>query len=466
MLRPLFEMHVNPELTTLEEAGLVHCVETHELEYLFNHILTQETTYATLLRQDRRELHRRIVAACEALYANDLDNHERVAMLAFHCAEAGENAKAVSYLMRFGDKARQLSAYPEAIWAFERAQALMPKGASAQRAQAQLHLGEIYCRRTNWDAAVENFRSALTGAIAVNEPQLAATALSGVARVASQRGEHKQARELGEEALHWAQDSKDREAIARALLQLGIAYSYEGQNEQAEQSLQQSLELFRELDSQDGVASCLNSLGVVARDLRQLDRAETYFNQALELSQRLGDRYGVGIRLVNLGVIAEQRGDYPAATQYQERALALANEIGDREGAALVRLNLGSLAKARGDLSAARAQYLTALRECMTLGSLALALYVIAAIAQLEVARGEAERGAVLLGLAFRHPASTADIRLDFDSFRAELAGRLSPEACAALMQSGSQLDLAAEVQSLLRAEESVHEVVTTKDPG
>ncbi len=444
-----WSMHVTHELVTLEDEGLIRRVEDHEQTYLFKHILTQETAYASLLRKERREWHRLIAATCETLFADNLNDY--LPLLAYHFTEAGDNRKAVSYWYQYGERALQISAFPEALKAFQNALMLLPNEPTSEGAQIYAQLGELYCRHTDYDLAKENFRNALSSGIAVGAAKTTATALTGIARIESQRGDHQQARELGEEALRWAKDANDVEAIAHAHRQLGVAYNYEGKNDLAEEHLQAGLALYQQLNDREGISSCLNSLGVVARDKKKYDLALSYIEQALALSQQLGDRYGVSIRLVNLGVIAEQRGDYQTAARCQDEALAISQEIGDREGAALIRLNLGSLALTRGDSDLAMQQYHQALAAARELGLQALSLYIIAAIAKVELALGNAEYAAELLGLAFRHPAGTADIKIDFDSVLQELKTRLAQEELDAAMDRGETMDLAHAVERILQ---------------
>ncbi len=57
------------QLTTLEFAGLIRLAQVQpELEYVFRHALVQEAAYASLLRQDRRDLHRAVGETLERLY--------------------------------------------------------------------------------------------------------------------------------------------------------------------------------------------------------------------------------------------------------------------------------------------------------------------------------------------------------------------------------------------------------------
>ena len=82
-------------------------------EYRFRHALIQETAYRTLLSAQRTELHRRAAEWLEARYAGR--DTEVLGLLAHHWLAAHNEDKAVDYLLRAGDKARQEYALDEAI---------------------------------------------------------------------------------------------------------------------------------------------------------------------------------------------------------------------------------------------------------------------------------------------------------------------------------------------------------------
>jgi tetratricopeptide (TPR) repeat protein len=84
------------QVDTLEAKGLIR-VATYrpELEYLFRHWLVQDAAYGSLLKQERRQLHREVGEALEALYP---DRHgELSGILAMHFEQAGEAQKAIDY---------------------------------------------------------------------------------------------------------------------------------------------------------------------------------------------------------------------------------------------------------------------------------------------------------------------------------------------------------------------------------
>jgi class 3 adenylate cyclase len=107
-------------LTHLQGAEFVY--ETRlfpELEYTFTHALTHEVAYGSLLHEQRRVLHARIVEALEALYAERLA--EQVERLAHHALRGEAWDKALVCCRQAGERAMARSAYREAVGYFEQA---------------------------------------------------------------------------------------------------------------------------------------------------------------------------------------------------------------------------------------------------------------------------------------------------------------------------------------------------------
>ncbi|HYT29908.1 MAG TPA: ABC transporter substrate-binding protein [Actinomycetota bacterium] len=82
-------------------------------EFRFKHALIQETVYRTILVADRRALHRKAAEWLERQYEGGVD--EVAGVLAHHWLEAADEDKAVTYLTRAGDRARQGYALDEAV---------------------------------------------------------------------------------------------------------------------------------------------------------------------------------------------------------------------------------------------------------------------------------------------------------------------------------------------------------------
>jgi class 3 adenylate cyclase/tetratricopeptide (TPR) repeat protein len=121
------ENRLDDHLAELLEMELIREKQrTPELEYIFKHALAQEATYESILMARRRELHARVAATIETLFAGRLE--EFYGLLAYHYARAEIWDKAQSYLMKAGDQAGRVAAdgealahYRQAMEAYERA---------------------------------------------------------------------------------------------------------------------------------------------------------------------------------------------------------------------------------------------------------------------------------------------------------------------------------------------------------
>ncbi|HUG47263.1 MAG TPA: tetratricopeptide repeat protein [Candidatus Limnocylindria bacterium] len=133
------------QLDTLEAKGLVKLVAYQpELEYLFRHVLVQDAAYGSLLKQERRQLHRLVGESIEQVYADRAS--ELAGILAMHFELAGDADRAIRYLLADGHYALERNALREAFSAFERARALLPAPAPDEdpatlRQRVEIELG-------------------------------------------------------------------------------------------------------------------------------------------------------------------------------------------------------------------------------------------------------------------------------------------------------------------------------------
>ncbi|MEY2487946.1 MAG: hypothetical protein QOH39_3594 [Verrucomicrobiota bacterium] len=87
--------------------------QSEESEYTFKHAITQDVAYQTLLRAKRRELHKLVAEALEALFPERLT--ELSPTLGYHFERAEAHEKALHYLEEAGKHAQATFANTEAI---------------------------------------------------------------------------------------------------------------------------------------------------------------------------------------------------------------------------------------------------------------------------------------------------------------------------------------------------------------
>jgi hypothetical protein len=141
-------MDLAPLLAQLENANLIRLAAAGpELAYLFRHGLIQDAAYATLLREQRRQWHLATAEVLEAAYTANLGAAGMAAILANHFSIAGDERRAVKYLILAADAAFDQYANAEAIDFYTQAQVAL---ARARRAPA----GMIHTERGDFDRAI------------------------------------------------------------------------------------------------------------------------------------------------------------------------------------------------------------------------------------------------------------------------------------------------------------------------
>jgi class 3 adenylate cyclase/tetratricopeptide (TPR) repeat protein len=128
------EQQLDPILDALEARDLIRREPTSRVEadreFAFKHILIREVAYGTLPRAARRERH---AAVAKYLEQQAGDAPDIAWFLAHHWREAGENGKAVEYLLAAAERAQQAFAKDEAIALYDEAIELSADAADRNR---------------------------------------------------------------------------------------------------------------------------------------------------------------------------------------------------------------------------------------------------------------------------------------------------------------------------------------------
>jgi tetratricopeptide (TPR) repeat protein len=145
-----------------------------ELEYSFRNPLTQEAVYQTILIKRRREFHRRVAEAMEALYPDRLEAFS--GLLAHHYLLAGERDRAIEYSRQAASQAIKLFAYEEAVQNLKAALDLIKAGENSP-IQLELleELGDVYHLLLDGHQAINHYQQALALWRALGEPGVETT---------------------------------------------------------------------------------------------------------------------------------------------------------------------------------------------------------------------------------------------------------------------------------------------------
>ncbi len=131
-----------------------------EVEYSFRNPLTQEAVYKTILLKHRREFHKRVAEAMEALYQERLEG--KYGLLSHHYSLAGEHDKAIEFCRKASQQAVNVYAYNEAEKNLRVALELLEPGENEERHILLLEELADVCRLVrNFVEAISLYQEAL-----------------------------------------------------------------------------------------------------------------------------------------------------------------------------------------------------------------------------------------------------------------------------------------------------------------
>ncbi|HEV8470422.1 MAG TPA: hypothetical protein VGR46_12520 [Candidatus Limnocylindria bacterium] len=290
-------MSTKAELGTLEASGLIQVAAVQpELEYLFRHALVQDAAYSSLLKQDRRSLHKLAAETLLSLYPER--HRELAAVIAMHFEQAGDRGNAAEHLIVAGEHALERFAQREAVSFFARSAELLPVDDPRVDLRMRAAIGSA---KAGWTfAGLSGATEQLERAVAIAgdraDRKLVGEAYFWVAFLRRMSGESpesspqlkhavEQAEAIGEEL-----GDPSAHAIPKAFMGVGVMF-----NGELRQGAQQLSEALDELEGRaDPLTTAVLSgflaityarLGEFAAAERALSRAERYAAQGDEIAR-------------------------------------------------------------------------------------------------------------------------------------------------------------------------------------
>ena len=153
---------------------------------------------------------------------------------------------------------------------------------------------------------------------------------------------------FAEHALELARAGGDSDAIASALVALGVSEAASGNLERAEELQREALAMFSATGNEPQVRQALGLLAWIAIARRDYSEAQELCEQALLLSREAGDDRGVVLALGNLGHVLAKRGNLEDAFRLQSEVLLITRDQRDLGAVADTLVEMASLATASG----------------------------------------------------------------------------------------------------------------------
>lgn len=311
-----------------------------DLEFTFNHALTHEVAYGSLLAGRRRVLDERIVDAIEELHADRLAEH--VERLAHHAYRGELWERAVGYLRQSGVKVAARSAYREAAASLEQARValghLPPSDETREQGiDLRFDLRSWLQPLGEHERVVEHLRAAEELALALGDQRRLGWASAYLSQYLWWMGDPEQADKLGRRALSIATEIDNLELRAVSTFFLGQGHFNVGDLDAAVSFCQQNVatlqgELAYRRLGLTGLPSVLSRvwLAWALAEQGEFPQAIAHAEEALIIAESAEQQYSITAACLGLGQVRLIRGDLAPAIAALERAIELSRTWGLR----------------------------------------------------------------------------------------------------------------------------------------
>ena len=377
-------------------------------EYEFAHDLIREVAYDSILRPQREELHRRILAALEA---NSSGREEDVAeALCHHSVKAQDWVKADRYGTMAAQKAFARSAFRDATEYFQIAMDSVDRQpASTAREQRAIDLRfEARLAFVSFGSIEQWFglgRDAEQRSKKIGDERRRLASIAIRAAALNFYGTPYEGITAGEQAVELAHQLNDRTWLAFAEYGLGQSYFLAGRYRDAELWLGQAIARLASApeDVPPGTTAsnllvlCHMMKAIVYAWLGEFDESERCAGQASDLAEQSERPYDLIAADYGRGIVQMMRGNLEEAENILDEALRLSRDSEVRLFLPLVMCALGNLYLQRGELGQARDILLQAKDEAEAVGHVTSTVVVSTYLGSVYNQLGEVQRGLSLV---------------------------------------------------------------------
>jgi predicted ATPase/class 3 adenylate cyclase len=318
-----------------------------EVEFRFRHHLIQETTYGSVLRRRRIELHRRAAEAIERAFAGRLE--ERLGVLAHHWRCAGELERAFDYHARAGAAAWRIVAPKEAIEQYTAAiEAAGELGIEDARVRGvRFDRGRVRFFSGDQEGGTRDIQRVLDEARHAGDrsDEIEALTLLSLLR----HGGYGNAVTLAERAVAIARAIGDESAQVKSLSRLTILDANRLRLDRALEEGREALEIARSQGDEEVTGLALDGLKLAELKLGELSELERHCDELVEIHRRSGDVFFLSWALLESAAAPLAKGELDLALARADEALSLNRRLGDRANQAVFIDTLCWIHRACGD---------------------------------------------------------------------------------------------------------------------
>jgi tetratricopeptide (TPR) repeat protein len=225
------------------------------------------------------------------------------------------------------------------------------------RAELLARLGTTFLALHEWSRAIILYESSLEERGSLRDLRGSGRLFNDLSIAHLEMGDTEVAVRYARRAVTVHSRLEDRQSLARALNNLGLALARGGELAEAGERLQESLRLCEALRMEWGLVHVLISLGELESYRGAWEAARRHLVAAIEQSERTGERMTLATAKQWLGRVAALSGDVGAAEQHFQVALGMLRELGTPARLAECHAFYADALELSGDVAAALRQW-------------------------------------------------------------------------------------------------------------
>jgi predicted ATPase len=407
-IRDALKQSMLSELSSLSNKGFiqqkVESIFEDAKEYIFSHVLIQESIYSSILKRIRKNIHGEFAGWLEESYPEM--KHIISNLLAFHFEKGEIWEKAGYYYLESGKEAARNYSNEEAVAHYTRAIAIFTEYDPDTNHFCELYraLAKVEIRMGRNEQAEKHLEQALTFASSDLEKSSIEQSFSNLYQkmsnydkamrkllIAKSHIAGKPCREsidilFDEVWLYYVtgnmkaafktldafadiyalikdqlDEKQQQELLAESYGKRAILLDYSGNLQGALECYTKALEIYEKQKSYAGMAAVYNNLAGVHHNLGECSKAIEMYEKSQELDRKMGNKLGTAIGYNNLAEMYTFLNDFEKAENYLNRYLDLNKKIHNRIGFGYGYLNSGTIRERKGEYDAAREHFQNAL---------------------------------------------------------------------------------------------------------
>ena len=261
--------------------------------YTFNHALTRDVAYMSLLKRRRQTCHQRIATVLEE-FDDGLVRATEPELLAYHFEEAGELSAAFTYWIAAGDIAEQHGATQEAVAHYRSARQLtertdLPAADHARLPEVLMKLGNAQIQKAGYHSedVLRIYQDARDAAVALDQQDEAAESGIRMAPFLFGSCRHRDVIEIGNAILRGNQNRLRPETLVHVWVMLSGASCHIGEFGKSLVCSEKAIELDNDVNCTHWAPWAAADPAIVARDYAEMAaRMMGHFERSLSVAEQ------------------------------------------------------------------------------------------------------------------------------------------------------------------------------------